>query len=620
MRTTRNIFLRMLIFLPLVTMLSCGSKPTPESKDGKVLQTPVATCVASGAKAVFSWNSVENANHYRYRVTESGADTKESTTRTTSVTIPMSAGCTYTFQVKAMPLTGGSDKESEWSAAVSITDGRDPDIDPDPDVDPDPEPPGPSSLIEFPAAEQDGVIRAFPGAEGGGINATGGRGGKVIHVTNLNDSGPGSLRAAINTSGARTIVFDVAGIIELESRLEVKYGDVTIAGQTAPGDGICLKNHTFRINASNVIVRFIRCRMGDEKQSEDDAMNCYGQSGYKNIIIDHCSISWSTDECGTFYGVEDFTLQYCILSESLRNSIHDKGKHGYGGIWGGRNAAFHHNLLAHHDSRNPRFDHDYVSPLKGPVHFVNNVVYNWGGNSAYGGESKPGTDAKQINMVANYYKPGPASNHKARLVNPTTKCSNCDSANPESVVPGMFYIDGNYMYGSELVTSDNWAGVEPDDASKKSSLKALAYQGEYQGVIQNAQDAFQSVLRYSGACLSRDRIDTRIAGGAGSAGDGGEVRSGTAECKGSNGSTGGLIDTQSDAGGWPAYSASEEQTAIASTDSDGDGIPDHYETLLGLNPGYAGDAAARSLDPQRLYTNLESYLHYLVQDIVNQKL
>lgn len=620
MRRSIRILNGAIAILSLLTAFSCSSK-NPDSPTGRTLQTPSVSVSANGNDAVFSWNAVEKANHYCYRLSEDGAVSRESTTRTTTFTQAMSAGSTYSLQVKAVPVAGSTDKESDWSEAVSITDPREPEVDPDPEPGPDPGPdPGPCSLIEFPSSQQDGVIRSFPGAEGGGANATGGRGGKVIHVTNLNDSGSGSLRAAINQSGARIIVFDVAGIIELQSRLDIKYGDVTIAGQTAPGDGICLKNYNLRINASNVIIRFIRCRMGDEKKTEDDAMNCYGKSGYKNIIIDHCSISWSTDECGTFYGVEGFTLQYCILSESLRNSVHGKGKHGYGGIWGGADASFHHNLLAHHDSRNPRFDHDYVSALKGPVHFVNNVVYNWDGNSAYGGESASGTAAKKINMVGNYFKPGPATgSHKARLVNPTTKCSNCDGSHPESVVPGLFFIDRNVMYGSELVTSDNWAGVEPDDASKKSSLKALAYQGEYNGEIQSAQDAFESVLKYSGASLSRDCIDTRIAGTPGSTGEGGEVRNGTAECKGSNGSTGGLIDTQGDAGGWPEYSASSDKIAIAATDSDGDGIPDHYEKLFGLDPRNAADALSKGLDPQKLYTNIESYLHYLVQDIVNQK-
>ena len=460
---------------------------------------------------------------------------------------------------------------------------------------------------------------AFPGAEGFGRYTTGGRGGQVIHVTNLNDSGAGSLRAAIKTDGARIIVFDVAGIIELQSDLKIEKDNCTILGQTAPGDGICLRNYTFHINANNVIVRYIRCRMGDTEQNENDAMSASHKTGSykKNIIIDHCSVSWCVDECASFYGNEDFTLQWCIMSESLRNSVHDKGDHGYGGIWGGDKASFHHNLLAHHDSRNPRFDHGYLAEHAGIVDYINNVVYNWGGNSTYGGENKPGREPKKFNMINNYYKPGPytaTTSRSNRLLNPTTKCSNCNNSDQYDVVPGKFYINGNKVNGTTVsltTSSTSCSNINFDSGYDFNSFVSNCLSDNrfistdkdfnlYNTIsTHSADDAFTKTVQYAGASLSRDIVDTRIAK---------ETTEGTFTYSGSNGSQNGLIDTQSDVGGWPTYSG----TAL--TDTDNDGIPDDWETAHGLSTN-VNNAATYNLDSRGYYTDLEVYANYLVEDI-----
>ncbi len=452
---------------------------------------------------------------------------------------------------------------------------------------------------------------AFPGAEGvARYTTTGGRGGKIIHVTNLNDDGTGSLRAAIKASGARIVVFDVSGTIALKSALKINNDNITILGQTAPGDGICLKGYTLNINCNNAIVRFIRCRLGDETLTNDDAMNGYHKTGQEksNVIVDHCTMSWSTDECGSFYGIKNFTMQWCMLSESLANSIHEKGAHGYGGIWGGQNAAYHHNLLASHTSRNPRFDHDYVNTLKGPVDYINNVIYNWGGNSAYGGESaNDNNEFKMYNIINNYYKAGSTSSHKNRIVNPTTKCSNCTKAmGTSTIVPGHFYITGNYVQGYANVTADNWLGVEPDDASKKSSIKStarfVADNSDQLLTTHKAETAYEKVLAYVGASYKRDAVDQRIVK---------ETRSGSYTYQGSNGSTGGFIDTQNDVGGWPTLA---QYGKLA--DSDNDGMPDVWETANGLDPHNAADASAKTLDAKGYYTNIEVYANALVEDLV----
>lgn len=446
------------------------------------------------------------------------------------------------------------------------------------------------------------LVVAFPGADGGGKYATGGRGGVVIHVTTLSDerdatSGQpafGTLRRAVQMEGTRTIVFDVSGTINLKSQLDIAGGNLTIAGQTAPGDGICIAGHPVVVKANNVIIRFLRFRMGDQNGVEGDALSINDR---KNILVDHCSCSWSTDECVSCYGNTDFTLQYCFITESLRRSVHVKGDHGYGGIWGGTNASFHHNLLAHHDSRNPRFDHSYVNnTCFGPIDYVNNVVYNWGGNSTYGGEGY--TQARKINMVNNYYKYGPVTSKKNRLVDPTISCEYCSDGH--TLIPGKFWLSGNYMYGDANVTSDNWKG----STQTGSNVKATARWTDGLTRLENEQSAeaaFETVLTKAGCSLHRDVIDARIVN---------EVREGNYTYTGSNGSTKGLIDSPSDVGGYPSIA---EIHRADDYDTDRDGMPDEWEDAHGLDKNNAADGKLNTLD--KTYTNLEVFLNELVADL-----
>jgi len=453
-------------------------------------------------------------------------------------------------------------------------------------------------------------VIAFTGADGGGSYATGGRGGYVFVVTNLEDNDvgsseqliPGSLRYALAQQTKRIVVFTVSGVIHLKSPLTISSGNLTILGQTAPGDGICIADYPVKIDhADNVIIRFLRIRMGDEKltAAEADGADALSVNDSKNVIIDHCSFSWSTDECVSCYGNKDFTLQYCFITESLRISKHDKGKHGYAGIWGGANASFHHNLLAHHDSRNPRFDHDFVdTKYTGPIDYVNNVVYNWGDKSAYGGEGTDmGAGGRHINMVNNYYKSGDASGRKNRLIEITTSCNdNCAKKPGGTVEPGKFWLSGNVMYGYPDVTEDNWKGA----TSTGSTVKATARWTDGLTALKNEQtadDAFNTVLAKAGCSLKRDAIDTRIAN---------EVRNGTYTYTGSKGGTKGIIDRPSDVGGWPEY------TGTAS-DADRDGMPDEWEKAHGLNPNDRTDAIATTLSAP--YTNVEVYANELVKDL-----
>ena len=603
-----------ILFLALLVACHPDDPVTPTEVSAP---TGVKVAHAGNTSLTFSWDEVADADYYVGRLELSDGTLVsggQTTTKETSLTYDeLIPGTAYQFKVR-VTVEGVNSPYSQVVPAATTGDqgsGPDPGPDPDPNPGPDPTPSEYYAQFKIPAAEdQHGQVLAFPGAEGGGMYTTGGRGGKVIHVTTLADSGAGSLRAALAESGARTIVFDVAGLIELKSTLKISKGDVTIAGQTAPGDGICLKNYATQISASNVIFRFVRFRMGDEEKQENDAV--WGRY-FQDIILDHCSMSWSVDECSSFYANKNFTMQWCILTESLCNSVHGKGSHGYGGIWGGKNASFHHNLLANHKSRNPRFDHpevydNYVNTHRGHVDYRNNAVYNWGDNSTYGGEGA------WFNMVGNYYKPGPASKDRKYFLdaNGIYTSSKTDYGYP------LLYLSGNVHTKHSDITGDNSIGIywhdhktnTPPDASKLLSSVQPLYGPSSETVYtttHTAETAFERILSYGGASLSRDSVDERACT---------DAKTGKATfTDGGNGSKNGIIDTQTAVGGWPAYEATSAELSKVK-DSDGDGMPDWFEDQFGLKKSDASDGNAKTLDSYGRYTNLEMYLHYLVKDIV----
>lgn len=456
-------------------------------------------------------------------------------------------------------------------------------------------------IISGPVAVEEEAY-AFPGAEGFGRFATGGRGGKVLFVTNLNDSGEGSLRKAVETFGARYILFRVSGTIALKSRLDIRNGDITIAGQTAPGDGITIKDYPVVIKANNVIIRFLRFRMGDEAKQEADALEARFQ---KNIIVDHCSFSWATDETLTFYANENTTIQWCFITESLRNSVHDKGAHGYGGIWGGKFASFHHNLLAHHDSRNPRLGEEAgkAFALTDLVDLRNNVVYNWQGNSTYGGE------AMNVNIVNSYYKPGPATTKDQRIISID---KNKNEGTEVYDIWGKFYINGNHVEGSTAATNDNWTfGVynqfhgsygTVSEADKEALKIDSPHDINNNVTTHTAIEAYEKVLNYGGASFRRDEVDIRIIR---------NVRNKSYDFPGSQGSVNGIIDSQSDVGGWP-----ELESTAAPVDTSNDGMPDDWKSANLLDPS---KPEANGKDLSTAYDNVEVYINSLVQEITEEQ-
>ena len=489
-------------------------------------------------------------------------------------------------------------------------------------------------------------LPAFPGAEGHGRYASGGRGGKVYFVTSLDDglNTPGTFRWALNQPSPKIILFKVSGTIFLKSSLSISKGNVTIAGQSAPGDGICIAGFPVNISSNNVVIRYLRFRMGDISDLNADGSDALGGRRTNTVIIDHCSMSWSTDECSSFYENENFTMQWCILAESLRLSGHSKGPHGYGGIWGGVNASFHHNLVLHHDSRTPRFGPGTTTQLRELTDYRNNVIYNYGGLGCYGGEGM------KINLVNNYYKPGPATPsgiRRGRIFGPDMKMNlpSSDGFYPINNRWGQFYVEGNFFDGSTSpstddqsvcsnATNDNWShGIYNQFDSKYNVTQAQrqamkAEQSFDAGTVttHNALIAFEKVLAHAGCSHRRDEHDQRMVA---------ETRSGTAAFKGlsvyngySNNYPGsttdwkskgypkwGIIDSQQDlkpqdaSANWSAWPELKYENAPA--DLDEDGMPDDWEVANGLNPNDASDANKSNLDGQ--YTNVEVYLYRLVE-------
>ncbi len=396
-------------------------------------------------------------------------------------------------------------------------------------------------------------LPAFPGAEGFGMYTTGGRGGTVYHVTSLEDNGgEGTFRKAVEASAARIIVFDVSGTIHLVRALNIK-GNKTILGQTAPGGGICVADYPVVIKGNNVIIRFMHFRLGNQyvDKHEGDGL---GATDLKNIIVDHCSVSWSIDECLSIYGSVNTTVQWCIVSQSLKNAGHSKGAHGYGGNWGGSGASYHHNLMAHHESRTPRLGPRPGTQQDERMDMRNNVIYNWGGEGCYGGEGM------NINIVNNYYKPGPCTKKLSTIkqkriakigVRTTdyTKHGTAD-ANEWDVmwhVWGTYYVSGNYNSDYADVTTDNWTtGIYSQidnskcdytfNADVKEQMR-LSLPINFSAVTtHSAEQAYEKVLNYAGASLQRDDLDAIIVN---------DTRNGIATSTGS-GNNAGIINTQND--------------------------------------------------------------------------
>lgn len=518
-----------------------------------------------------------------------------------------------------------------------------------------------SILLSGGLAFADEATPAFPGAEGHGRFVTGGRGGAIKHVTNLNDSGVGSLREALKGAGKKIIVFDVSGYIDLKSNLKLT-SNTTILGQTAPEGGITLRYYTLDFcDASNVVVRFIRSRRSQVKDVNDGADASWGRN-QKNIIIDHCSLSWSIDEVASFYDNANFTLQWSTIAEGLANPGHSKGAHSYGGIWGGKNASFHHNMIAHVQNRAPRFNgarygwtgYDktlYSSAVDAErVDFRNCLIYNWGnGNGCYGG---PG--GGYVNMVNNYYQAGPGTKNKTRVTQVSVASSSNGGEAKYNGYASRYFIQGNYVTAAPTPENYDWKGVIYDSGLKTKdgeqyipdAAHLYGENVEYTKIddvdhvrlkldepvdageitTHSAINVYDNILNYCGASLYRDAVDQRYME---------EARTGTTTYLGDvpfvdksnkqypTSSTAGILDFINDPAGeqnakTASYPELPSNVRPENYDTDRDGMPDEWELANGLNPNDISDGNAYTLDSRGWYTNLEVYANSLVENIMRR--
>lgn len=456
---------------------------------------------------------------------------------------------------------------------------------------------------------------AFPTAEGYGMWAAGGRGGKVVEVTNLEDDANGTIEGSFRwalkqyPSDPLTVVFRVSGVINLGSQLRSgRTNGLTIAGQTAPGDGICIRGAKCNFGGSrNLIIRHIRFRIG-LKELEDGTTEfidggSIGIENASNWIIDHCTFGWSGEENMTIYDNNLTTVQWSILHEGLYDAGHGKGLRGYGSQWGGQTSTYHHNLLANNYNRTPRVNGARSNDLEVLMDYVNNVNFNWGkANSAYGGDLDHSGRTHRFNMINNYYKPGPAR--------PGTAASYFvqSSFHPEQTTAkiAQWYMDGNYMEGSANVAKneDNYLGLDASyytdrGIDKAALISPIPFEVPYHLAIETAQEAYESVLANAGA-FPRDTVDRRIIR---------EVRTGIPTYGSSFGPFTGIIDKPSDVGGYPEY-----QTYNTITDEDHDGMADDWEMANDLDPSNPDD---RNKVVNAGYTCLEVYLNSLVGEHID---